>query len=347
MSEENENLLDVRHLCTYFPNKNGIVKSVEDVSFSVRKGEIFGLVGESGCGKSTTCRSLIRLVQEPGRIVAGSIFYKGQDLVKMNKRELSKIRGREIGMIFQEPMTTLNPVTSIGSQLMESIKDAGMTRQQKQERAVELLRMCGISSPELRLKAYPHQFSGGMRQRAMIAIALASKPNLLLADEPTTALDVTIQDQIMRLLFDLRNRLQMGMIIVTHDLGVASQMCDRVAVMYAGRIMEIAEDAALFRSPRHPYTYGLMNSLPLNGEKSQRLTPIPGSPPDLSVPMPGCPFEPRCGMKCERCAKELPELREVEPGHFSRCHCVEKMEQVEMKLEAASKGGDSHAGNAD
>lgn len=341
--DENEILLDVKHLCTYFPNRKSIVKSVEDVSFSIRRGEIFGLVGESGCGKSTTCRSLIRLIQEPGKIVNGSILYKGSDLVKMKERELSKVRGKEIGMIFQEPMTTLNPVTSIGSQLIESIKEPGMTKQQKKEHAIELLRMAGIPSPEIRLKSYPHQFSGGMRQRAMIAIALASNPNLLLADEPTTALDVTIQEQIMRLLLDLKNRLKMSMIIVTHDLGVASQMCDRVAVMYAGRIMEIADDAALFRSPRHPYTYGLMNSLPLNGEKRQRLTPIPGSPPDLSQPIQGCPFEPRCSMKCDLCAQKLPELREITPGHFTRCHNAEKMQLVEMKLENAKKGGTADA----
>lgn len=320
-----ENLLEVRDLRTYFLNGKKIVRAVDGVSFDVKKGEIFGLVGESGCGKSATCRSLIRLVQSSGEIVGGQILFGGRDIASMNEREMMNIRGKEIAMIFQEPMNTLNPVTTIGVQLTETFKKSGMSEEQKTSRAVELLRMVGIAAPEKRLNDYPHQFSGGMRQRAMIAIALASQPKLLLADEPTTALDVTIQDQIIKLLMKLREQLSMSMILVTHDLGVASQMCDRIAVMYAGHIMELTSAHELFYTPRHPYTLGLMRSMPLAG-KGMKLQPIKGFPPDLSKEIKGCPFAPRCAMAKEKCMNELPILREIAPGHQTRCHFAEALE---------------------
>ena len=319
-------LLEVRDLHTYFLNGKKIVRAVEGVSFSVMRGEIFGLVGESGCGKSATCRSLIRLVQSSGEIMSGEILYNGKDIVKLSEREMMNIRGREISMIFQEPMNTLNPVTTVGLQLIETLAHSGLSKEQKKQRAVDLLRMVGIASPETRLNDYPHQFSGGMRQRAMIAIALASQPKLLLADEPTTALDVTIQDQIIKLLVNLKEQLAMSMILVTHDLGVASQMCDRIAVMYAGHIMEIATAHELYYSPHHPYTLGLMRSMPLAGTKGKKLVPIQGTPPSLSEEIKGCPFAPRCSMAKDCCQKELPKLRDISINHRVRCHFAEELE---------------------
>lgn len=319
-----ESLLSVRELRTYFLNNKKIVRAVDGVSFDVNKGEIFGLVGESGCGKSAICRSLIRLVQSTGEIVGGEILYKGRNIVKLSEKKMAEVRGSEIGMIFQEPMNTLNPLTTIGTQLAEVYAHKKLSKAEIQQRAIEMMCLVGIPEPALRLKDYPHQFSGGMRQRAMIAIALAAQPELLLADEPTTALDVTIQDQIIRLLLELREKLSMSMILVTHDMGVASRMCDRIAVMYAGHIMEMTTSHQLFYAPRHPYTLGLMRSMPLAG-KGIRLEPIQGTPPDLSNEIVGCPFAPRCKMACERCRQEMPLLREVEPGHLSACHRAEDL----------------------
>ncbi|WP_088228111.1 ABC transporter ATP-binding protein [Desulfosporosinus sp. FKB] len=330
-------ILEVIDLKTYYIEKNRVVKAVDGVSFSINEEETFGLVGESGCGKSATCRSLIGLVHKPGEIVNGCINYKGTDLLKISPKELEKIRGSEMGMIFQEPMTALNPVLKIKEQIMESFKDKALSKQQKYEKAIELLRLVGIPSPEKRMESFPHQFSGGMRQRVMIAIALASKPRLLLADEPTTALDVTIQDQIIKLLNDLKRELKMSMILVTHDLGVAAQMCDRMAVMYAGNIMEITDAVTLFGSPRHPYTIGLLNSLAVNKEKGGKLQPINGAPPDLSNMPEGCPFAPRCQYCEPLCEKQLPDLQEIEPGHLSRCRCVEKLANIKGIIEPAGK----------
>ncbi|MEG2316981.1 MAG: ABC transporter ATP-binding protein, partial [Clostridia bacterium] len=274
--------------------------------------------------------------------VSGKILYGDKDIATLSEREMMTIRGKEIGMIFQEPMNTLNPVTTIGLQITETLKHCGLNEEQKKKRAVELLRMVGIASPETRLKDYAHQFSGGMRQRAMIAIALASSPKLLLADEPTTALDVTIQDQIIKLLLSLREQLQMSMILVTHDLGVASQMCDRIAVMYAGDIMELTTAHELFYSPRHPYTLGLMRSMPLAG-KGRKLIPIKGIPPDLSQEIVGCPFAPRCQLAKKRCMSELPQLCEITPGHSTRCHFAKELEG-ESFLNEFGKAGNGHAG---
>jgi oligopeptide/dipeptide ABC transporter ATP-binding protein len=341
-----EVLLEVQDLRTWFPNGKRVVQAVNGVSFTVHRGEVFGLVGESGCGKSATCRSLIKLVQGRGRIVGGSISYRGQNLVPATEKQMMKVRGHEIAMIFQEPMNTLNPVTTIGTQLMEAIRTPNMTGAQKKARAVELLGMVGIPSPEMRLQSFPHQFSGGMRQRAMIAIALAAKPHLLLADEPTTALDVTIQDQIIKLLLRLKDELDMSMILVTHDLGVASEMCDTIAVMYAGTIMELAPADVLFRAPRNPYTYGLMRSLPLSGSKAERLTPIRGAPPDLSSLIQGCPFAERCDWRKNDCICSLPALKEIAPGHFSRCLHAQEMSGVTCMLETEREEESSHANSA-
>jgi oligopeptide/dipeptide ABC transporter ATP-binding protein len=334
-------LLEVKDLKTYFVMKDRVLKAADGVSFSVREGETFGLVGESGCGKSTTCRSLVRLIHKPGRIVGGEILYNGKDIVKMSEKELEKLRGREIGMIFQEPMTALNPVLKVKEQLMESFKENGLSKKEKYEKAVDLLKTVGIPSPEQRMEAYPYQFSGGMRQRTMIAIALASRPNLLLADEPTTALDVTIQDQIIKLLNRLKQQLHMSMILVTHDLGAAAQMCDRIAVMYGGMIMENTDVLTLFGMPRHPYTLGLLGSIAVNAERGSKLKPIHGAPPDLADLPEGCPFAPRCQYCEEICRKELPELKEIAPGHWSRCHCVEKLENTQGIISLDAKGGES------
>ena len=328
-----DTILEIVELKTYFFAKDSTVKAVDGVSFNIQAGETFGLVGESGCGKSALCRSIIRLVHEPGRIVSGQINYKGKDIVKLSENEMRAIRGKQIGMIFQEPMTALNPVLKIKEQIFESFTGMGMTKKQKYDRAIELLRLVGIPSPKIRIEEYAHQFSGGMRQRAMIAIALAAQPKVLLADEPTTALDVTIQDQIIKLINGIKEKLGMSVILVTHDLGVVSQMCDRVAVMYAGLIMEMTDTVTLFSTPRHPYTLGLISSLPTGKEKGGKLEPIQGAPPDLGNLGPGCPMEPRCKFVGEKCKTELPEIREISKGHFSRCHYIEKMDGVKGLIE--------------
>lgn len=314
------NILEVNNLSMFYLTKSACVRAVNDVTFSIREGETFGLVGESGCGKSTTARSLIRLMPESGKIVGGSIDYKGRDIVQMSEREVRQVRGREIGMIFQDPMTSLNPVTKVSKQFYESLRREGLSKKEMRERAVELLRLVGIPSPESRLDNYVHELSGGMRQRVMIAIALASRPKLLLADEPTTALDVTIQDQIIALLNSLREQLGMSVLLVTHDLGVVNEMCDHVAVMYAGRVVEIADTHGLLHDPHHPYTQGLINSLPAEHDTRSRLEPIQGAPPNLAREIVGCPFAPRCPYAIETCRTTLPEMTLVAPGHQARCH---------------------------
>ena len=321
-----EKLLEVRNLKTYFPGRDETVKAVDGVSFEVYRGETFGLVGESGCGKSQTCRSILGLLKKPGRIVDGQILLEGQDITHLKEKEMRKIRGRKMSVIFQEPMTSLSPVLKIKKQLMEVFDGEPMTRAEKEQRAVELLKMVGIPSPETRINEYTFQFSGGMRQRAMIAMALGARPELLIADEPTTALDVTIQDQIMKLINELKRELDMSIILVTHDLGVIAQMCDRVAVMYSGLIMEMCDVMTLFSAPRHPYTYALMSSLPDPGNKGTRLNAIQGSPPNLAHLPEGCPFWPRCSECAGVCRHQRPDLREVSPGHTVRCHCLDSTE---------------------
>ena len=334
-----EKLLEVGDLHVAFPSKRETVRAVDGVSFQVFQGETFGLVGESGCGKSQTLRSILGLLKQPGRITGGEIRYKGADIAKMSQRELQKIRGKEISMIFQEPMTALNPVLRIRSQMYEAFEGEKLSKEEKRRRAIELLKLVGIPSPETRLDEYPHQFSGGMRQRAMIAIALGARPKLLLADEPTTALDVTIQDQIMKLLNQLKQELGMSIILVTHDLGVIAQMCDRVAVMYAGQIVEMTDTVTLFSRPRHPYTYGLMGSLPNEETAGTTLEAIKGSPPNLAHLPEGCPFSPRCKYACDLCRRERPALTEVEPGHLARCHRLDVTASFQGLIEVPDGAG--------
>jgi oligopeptide/dipeptide ABC transporter ATP-binding protein len=314
-------LLEVRNLRTTFATAAGLVRAVDGVSWDVAEGETVALVGESGCGKSVSALSIMRLVAEPaGRIEAGEILYKGRDLLKLSDAEMQHVRGREIAMVFQEPMTSLNPVLSIGRQLTEGLEiHMNMAPAQARARAVELLGMVGIPDPERRLAQYPHHFSGGMRQRMMIAMALACNPSLILADEPTTALDVTIQAQILELMRDLARRLGVAMLIITHNLGVVARYADRVNVMYAGRIIEQAAAREIYANPRHAYTLGLLRSVPrLDEPRRARLDPIQGQPPDLTRLPPGCSFAPRCAYRVERCS-EAPKLVEVGPGHTSAC----------------------------
>jgi peptide/nickel transport system ATP-binding protein/oligopeptide transport system ATP-binding protein len=311
--------LAIQGLATTFQTGAGVVRAVDGIDLELQPGEVLGLVGESGSGKSVTLRSLVRLVRAPGRI-EGRVLWQGRDLLAMPEKELQEVRGKEIAMIFQEPMTALNPVLTVHQQIDENLKaHTGLGRAERRQRAIELLDLVGIASATQRLDAYPHQFSGGMRQRVMIAIALASEPQLLLADEPTTALDVTIQDQILKLLLDLRDRLGMSVILVTHDLGVVAQTCDRVAVMYAGRILEVGPVVEVFRQPRHAYTLGLLGSIPSGGAIRQPLRSIEGAPPSLVDLPPGCAFAPRCGFATDACRAHRPKLVRVGPDHISTC----------------------------
>jgi oligopeptide/dipeptide ABC transporter ATP-binding protein len=316
-------LLDVRGLKTTFATSAGQVRAVDGVSWDVHEGETVALVGESGCGKSVSALSIMRLIDPPaGRIEGGEIVYKGRDLLKLSEEEMRRVRGKEIGMIFQEPMTSLNPVLTIGRQLTEGLEiHAQMDVNAARARAIELLGMVGIPDAERRLSQYPHQFSGGMRQRMMIAMALACSPSLILADEPTTALDVTIQAQILELMRELSRSLGVAMLIITHNLGVVARYADRVNVMYAGRIIERASAAELYSNPRHPYTLGLLRSVPrLDEPMRERLMPIEGQPPDLTRLPQGCAFAPRCAFRVERCMKEAPALEEVAGGgHVAAC----------------------------
>jgi oligopeptide/dipeptide ABC transporter ATP-binding protein len=314
-------LLEVRNLRTSFLTSSGVVRAVDGVSWNIEEGETVALVGESGCGKSVSALSIMRLIAPPaGRIEGGEILYKGRDLLRLSEPEMRQVRGREIAMVFQEPMTSLNPVLSIGRQLTEGLEiHRRMGRDEARARAVELLGMVGIPDPERRLAQYPHHFSGGMRQRMMIAMALACNPSLILADEPTTALDVTIQAQILELMRELSRRLGVAMLIITHNLGVVARYADRVNVMYAGRIIEQANAGEIYANPRHPYTLGLLRSVPrLDEPRRARLDPIQGQPPDLTRLPAGCAFVPRCAYRVERCA-EAPPLERVADGHTSAC----------------------------
>ncbi len=322
-------LLEVKNLQTSFSTASGVVRAVDGVSWDVREGETVALVGESGCGKSVSALSVMRLVAEPaGRIEGGQILFKGRDLLALSDEEMRHVRGREIAMIFQEPMTSLNPVLTIGRQLTEGLEiHLNMAREPAQARAIELLGMVGIPDPARRLGQYPHHFSGGMRQRMMVAMALACNPSLILADEPTTALDVTIQAQILELMKDLSRRLGVAMLIITHNLGVVARYADRVNVMYAGRIIEQASAADLYGDPQHPYTLGLLRSVPrLDEPRRARLAPIEGQPPDLTRLPPGCAFAPRCAFRVERCAEAVPPLRSIgSPEHLTACWEAERL----------------------
>ena len=315
-------LLDVRDLHTVFEKDGNEVHAVNQVSFDVKEGEILAIVGESGSGKSITAMSLLRLIPSPpGRIVGGRVLFNDQDLLDLDDEQIRRLRGRDIAMIFQEPMTSLNPSLRIGRQLAEPLRVHGSVPKEKiRERCLELLRQVRLGDLEKRLDAYPHELSGGMRQRVMIAMGLACLPKLLIADEPTTALDVTVQAQILELLRDLVRANNSSMMLITHDLGVVARYADRINVMYAGRIVERGTAEEIFHHPKHPYTLGLMESMPrLDQAPGSRLTPIPGQPPDLSDPPPGCPFHPRCRFAEARCRSERPPLEQITENHWKAC----------------------------
>jgi oligopeptide/dipeptide ABC transporter ATP-binding protein len=321
-------LLDIQNLQTVFFTSTGTVKAVNDISYDVQEGETVALVGESGCGKSVSALSILRLIPNPpGRIVGGSIHFLGENLLALSDEGIRHVRGRQISMVFQEPMTSLNPVLSIGLQLTEAMEyHLGVSRDEAEKKAVEYLHMVGIPEPEHRLRQYPHHLSGGMRQRVMIAMALCCDPKLIIADEPTTALDVTIQAQILELMKDLTTRLGVALIIITHNLGVVARYADRVNVMYAGKIIERGKAGDVYGKPRHPYTLGLLRSVPrLDQPRKDKLDPIEGQPPELSRLPSGCAFLPRCRFKVDRCAQEVPPLTRGEQEHFSACWQVDAL----------------------
>ncbi len=317
----NDTLLEVRDLQTHFFTRTGVVKAVDGVSFDLNRGETLGIVGESGSGKSMTALSLMRLVPEPGgRTVGGSIMFDGEDLLLKNQDEMSDIRGRDICMILQDPMTSLNPVLSVGDQLIETFRPDGREASRSLwDRGVELLRMVRIPAADIRMRAFPHQMSGGMRQRVVGAIAISRSPKLLIADEPTTSLDATIQLQYLRLLKDIQEQTGAAIIFITHDFGIVARMCDRVAVMYGGKIVEIADVSELFYNPKHPYTEALLGSVPDLEEDVEWLTSISGQPPQLDNMPPGCSFEPRCPYAVERCTEEYPREFTIADQHLASC----------------------------
>jgi oligopeptide/dipeptide ABC transporter ATP-binding protein len=324
-----EPLLAVRDLAVEFSTEDGIVHAVNGVSYDVYPGEVLGVVGESGSGKSVGVMTLLGLV--PGRITSGTATFAGEDLLKMSKRRLREVRGDDVAMVFQDPMTSLNPVLRVGDQLGEaiSIHRPDLKRAQVKERVIDLLKLVGVPSPEARYSQYPHEFSGGMRQRAMIAMAIANEPKLLIADEPTTALDVTIQAQVIEVLKAAQQETHAATILITHDLGLVAELCDRVAVMYAGRIVEMGDVYTIFANPRHPYTIGLMQSLPRLAARSEWLRPITGQPPSLLNMPPGCAFHPRCFLSQGRakCRTDVPDLRPIdETTHLTRCHYAEELQ---------------------
>ena len=321
-------LLEVRDLRTHFFTEDGVVKAVDGVSYDINEGETLGLVGESGCGKSVSALSIMRLVPNPpGRTIGGEVIFDGEDLLKMNMNEMRHIRGNQIAMVFQEPMTSLNPVLTVGRQLTETIElHLHLDRTGARKRAVELLQMVGIPDAAQRLAAYPHQFSGGMRQRVMIAMALSCDPRLIIADEPTTALDVTIQAQILEIMKNLCNEFGTALIVITHNLGVVARYSDRVNVMYAGKIIERGTAHEIYGNPRHPYTLGLLHSVPrLDEARKEKLDPIEGLPPDLLDMPPGCSFRPRCRYAIDKCAEEFPPLMQVDDGHLAACWVHDKL----------------------
>ncbi|MBR0693935.1 ABC transporter ATP-binding protein [Bradyrhizobium lablabi] len=318
-------LLQIKGLKTHFATDDGILQAVDGVDISINKGETLCVVGESGCGKTVTAMSILKLIaMPPGRIVEGEIIFEGRDLVPLTSNQLDDIRAKEIGFIFQEPMTSLNPVLTIGEQISESLRrHEAVTKKQALERTIEMLKLVQIPNAEGRVHHYPHQFSGGMRQRVMIAMALACRPKLVIADEPTTALDVTIQAQILDLLQDMKERFGMAVMLITHAMGVVAETAQRVVVMYAGKVVEEADVDALFADPRHPYTQGLIRSIPridLDAEHKTRLEAIGGSVPILIKPAPGCRFAPRCRYAMGICSEKEPRLREIAPGHRMACH---------------------------
>lgn len=323
-----EKLLEIKDEKLSFFTPAGEVKALNGVSFSMNEGEVLGIVGESGSGKSVTAYSIMGLTAYPGKLIGGTIYFNGHKIEKMSEKEMRKIRGNEVSIIFQDPMTSLNPVYTIGNQITEVIRlHTGKSKKEAYDRAKELLELVGINEPTKRLKQYPHELSGGMRQRVMIAIALACEPKLLIADEPTTALDVTIQAQILELMQELRQKLGMSIIMITHDLGVVASMCERIAVMYAGHIVEYGTADEIFYEPKHEYTKGLINSIPkLSAQEIERLVPIEGQPVDLLNPPAGCPFAPRCANCMKICLREMPPKTELSDTHYSHCWLLQKEE---------------------
>lgn len=331
-----KHLLDINDLKVSFFTPAGEVKAVNGVSYSLDYGEVLGIVGESGSGKSVSAYTLTGLVDRPGKIVGGTVNFNGHQIEKLSEKEFRTIRGKEVSIIFQDPMTSLNPVFTIGNQLTEMLKlHTNKSREERRHRAIELLNLVGVNEPEKRLKQYPHEFSGGMRQRVMIAMALACDPKLLIADEPTTALDVTIQAQIMELIVELKQKINMSVMLITHDLGVVSDVCDRIAVMYAGKIVEIGTTDEIFYHPKHCYTVGLLRSIPkINESTHERLIPIEGTPVDLLNPPAGCPFAPRCDRCMKICLKKMPDFTQISETHKSACWLNQK-EQFEQQEGAA------------
>lgn len=323
-----EKLLEIKDERLSFFTPAGEVKALNGVSFSMEEGEVLGIVGESGSGKSVTAYSVMGLTAYPGKLIGGTINFNGHQIDKISEKEMRKIRGNEVSIIFQDPMTSLNPVYTIGNQITEVIcLHTGKSKKEAHDRAKELLELVGINEPAKRLKQYPHELSGGMRQRVMIAIALACEPKLLIADEPTTALDVTIQAQILELMQELRKKLGMSIIMITHDLGVVASMCERIAVMYAGHIVEYGTADEIFYEPKHEYTKGLIKSIPkLNVQETERLIPIEGQPVDLLNPPAGCPFAPRCANCMKICLREMPPKTELSDTHYSQCWLLQKEE---------------------
>jgi oligopeptide/dipeptide ABC transporter ATP-binding protein len=321
-----EPMLSITDLAVEFKTEDGVVKAVDGISYELYPGEILGIVGESGSGKSVSTLALLGLIpQPPGRIVSGTAMFQGRDLLKLRKKDLREVRGKDVAMIFQDPMTSLNPVLTVGKQLGEMISTHHPKESKKElrRRSIELLDLVGVPNPDTRYDQYPHEFSGGMRQRAMIAMSIANSPSLLIADEPTTALDVTIQAQVLEVLKRVQEKTNAATILITHDLGIVAELCDRVIVMYAGHIVESGDVMTIFQKPRHPYTIGLMNSLPKVTEDEDQLEPIPGAPPSLINLPTGCPFHPRCFLSNgrERCRTELPALVDVEGvDHAAACH---------------------------
>lgn len=326
MENKEKLLLEIKDLKTHFFTEEGVVKAVDGVDFEVYQGETLGIVGESGCGKSVTAFSILRLLDYPGKTVGGEVIFKGENLLKKTEDEMREIRGKEIAMIFQEPMTALNPVFTVGFQVSEALMmHFKMSKEEAKKKSVELLKKVGIPIPEQRVNEYPHQLSGGMRQRAMIAMAMSCDPILLIADEPTTALDVTIQAQILDLMMALLQEFNGSLIMITHDLGVIAEIADRIVIMYAGKVVEYADKKTIFHSPLHPYTLGLLTSIPRLDVEMKRLNVIPGIIPNpLHFPS-GCKFNPRCRFATDRCKKEEPSLIKIEEGHLVRCWNVDKV----------------------
>jgi oligopeptide/dipeptide ABC transporter ATP-binding protein len=322
MPVADEAILQIEGMSTRFHLRRGTLTAADHVSFRVNRGETFGLVGESGCGKTVTARSILRLIPiPPGEIATGRIIFEGEDLLRKSPREMRAVRGRRIAMVFQEPMSALNPVFPVSTQIADGLRNnLGLSARQARRRVIELLRLVGIPSPERRMNDYVHQFSGGMRQRVMLAMALSCNPQFLIADEPTTALDVTIQAQILDLIRQMINRFEMSLLFITHNLGVVAHMCDTVGVMYASHLVELTDTKTLFAEPLHPYTWGLLNSIPHVETRSKFLNPIQGTVCNMLAPPSGCKFHPRCEKAMDICRREIPPLREVAPGHHVACH---------------------------